>query len=98
MPFKEFVPTNNNPGAKHTNDRERMAEIAAAVSKKARENPINAKSKEKEASSQLGKRTNQQRAPSKICMTDHGFLVYEFAMRWNYALPKYPPENYDYTQ
>jgi len=25
-------------------------------------------------------------------------LIDEFAKRWNYALPSYPPEGFDYTQ
>lgn len=33
-----------------------------------------------------------------INYSDINHLVEEFAVRWWYALPKWPPENYDYTE
>lgn len=32
----------------------------------------------------------------KVGHQNNEYLVDEFAQRWNYALPKYPPENFDY--
>jgi len=31
-----------------------------------------------------------------MSFVDRDYLVLEFAKRWNYALPAYPPPEYDY--
>lgn len=47
------------------------------------------------------KKKVQDPAPTKVsdsAFGSHAFLVEEFAKRWNYALPTYPPEGFDYSK
>jgi hypothetical protein len=41
--------------------------------------------------------TMQATNEDELNFTDKEHLIEELAVRWWYALPKWPPENYDYT-
>ena len=55
------------------------------------------KRKEKKSSSRKKKAQNIQLTEEDLNFSMKEHLVEEFANRWWYALPKWPPANYDYT-
>ena len=58
-------------------------------------------SKAKPSTPKVGEKRQKPTAPKKeerkAGPQNNEYLVDEFAQRWNYALPKYPPENFDYS-
>lgn len=74
------------------------------VEKEKAEKAEKAEAVPKDKGSKTPKKKVQESAPAKVIQSNpqsfgsHAFLIEEFSKRWNYALPSYPPEGYDYSK